>query len=1207
MADSSPISAGASAPRSLSEWERITRELLEEGQNFLAHDTAREGLRQYPDSFKLAIFGAVALSQTGAVDEARKLLQPVLDVILIDEGPFHRLHNSLRRAVEGLDEADSQDTLASMAELAEALELVRGKKLVASADAETYTALAGVFREAWLASGSRGDLEHCRELFLRAFHISGAPRDGIDAAVTSWLLGDHDGARELARRVRDRVSHAETDLSLSPEERYQMLATVAEAHLLLGEVQDALASFAWASTLEGIHYGSTVAALKQLALLQEGGLSVPAAVFDIIKPPTVVVFTGHALDRPGEGPHFPPELESAVRAEIAKSLDELGAQVGYSTAACGSDLLFIEAMLERGAEVNVVMPYAIDDFIAENVRYGGSRWEMRFRNALKLANTVTYATEERFLGHGMLYRFANQCLHGLATLRANFLRTAPYLLAVWDMMPGSLAGGAADFIDQWEDISQLRIIDLDGLLQQHPELAGDAMPMMPDLDGEADEEQGEGRVIRSMMFCDIAGYSKLKEEHTPVFLDFLRLISEGMAGLEHQPLAINTWGDAIFAVMDKATPMAEYAQTLQEMVLKADEELADRLPHPLSLRISLHAGPVFQAIDPICGRQNFYGSHINRAARLEPVTVIGHVYATQQFVAVLTAEQSAMRSEAQNRGEDFVERFACEYVGVLSLAKDFGKQTVYHMRRRVTPEAMEPEAAEPPLPPPEPNPQAMLSTELLAVLRDIPAEEGGTSPPEEPFVTEEEPFVAEEEPFAAEEEPVAVEEEASPPAVAEGAISDDDLAAILAMGDVEELGDDEEPAPCAPADLGDLGSPILSDDDMAALLGEAAPPLSEGTLSDDDLAAILAMGEVEELGDDEEPAPCAPADLGDLASTILSDDDMAALLDEALPLDETGEPEPPLSEGTIPDDDLAAILAMGEVEELADDEEPAPCAPADLGDLGSTILSEEDMVALLEEAAPLDDAAEPETSGGTLSDEDLAAILAMGDVEEEEKGEMPAEAADLTSTTLSDADLSTLLAEATEEEEFNAQLAADESVPKPDFSFRTAMSDDEIAALLEESEDEEAIPAGDLPEIGSSTGFSDADLAALSQQAEPCAPDGPPHSPFDLGGAMSDDEIAALLEEGERGEDFAPAGDLPEIGSATGFSDDDMQALLAEAGEAPAESSDDDLAEVAAAVEAAMAKMEAEEDGIALAPPRPKPVVRPFTGKVEISLAPPRK
>ncbi|MBI3444788.1 MAG: adenylate/guanylate cyclase domain-containing protein, partial [Magnetospirillum sp.] len=871
-----------------------------------------------------------------------------------------------------------------MAELAEALELVRGKKLVASADAETYTALAGVFREAWLASGSRVDLEHCRELFLRAFHISNAPRDGIDAAVTSWLLGDQHTARDLARKVRDRVSNAETDLTLSPEERYQMLATVAEAHLLLGEIQDALASFAWASTLEGIHYGSTVAALKQLALLQEGGLNVPEAVFDIIKPPTVVVFTGHALDRPGEGPHFPPELEAAVRAEIAKSLDELGAQVGYSMAACGSDLLFIEAMLERGAEVNVVMPYAIDDFIPENVRYGGSRWEMRFRNALKLANTVTYATEERYLGHGMLYRFANQCLHGLATLRASFLKTAPYLLAVWDMMPGSLVGGAADFIDQWEDISQLRIIDLDGLLQQHPELAGDFIPAMPDLDGDGDEERGEGRVIRSMMFCDIAGYSKLKEEHTPVFLDFLRIISEGMAGLEHQPIAINTWGDAIFAVMDKATPMAEYAQTLQEMVLKADEELSDRLPHPLNLRISLHAGPVFQAVDPICGRQNFYGSHINRAARLEPVTVIGHVYATQQFVAVLTAEQSALRSEAQNRSEDFTERFACEYVGVLSLAKDFGKQTVYHLRRRVN--------------------------------------------------------------------------------------ADDEMA------------------------LGDFASGIAEDFGPEDFAEEEMP---------DDAPPPLSFAPIPSAFDDfpeEEAVPLALAD-SDSDSDDDTDDDRGAVLS---------------------DEDLAAILAMGDVEGDEDDSSEAALDDASA------------------EAAPL---------GSTLSDDDLAAILAEAGEEEDME---PAETGlDLPITGISDDDLAAILSEASEEEEFDATVAADEGAPKPDFSFNAAMSDEDIAALLEES-DEEAEDDGDmgsplseLPEIGAGMGFSDDDLIALSEQAAPCEAE-PPPSLFDLGGAMTDAEIAALLDEAEsepESEDYPQE----EISLGGIMSDSDLAALLAEA------------------------------------------------------------
>ncbi|CAA7627717.1 Calphotin [Candidatus Terasakiella magnetica] len=922
MAEATSISAGANPLRTQAEWESAARDLLEEGQNFLAHDFARAGLKLYPESFKLVIFGAVALSQTGAVDEARKLLQPVLDVILIDEGPFHRLHTSLKKAVDALSLTAGKETLATMAELAEAFELVRGKKLVATADSETYTALAGVFREAWLASGSHRDLEHCRDLYLRAFHIGHAPRDGIDAAVSSWLLNDHEGAHDLACKVRDQLSCAESEMTLTPEERYGLLSTLAAAHLLLGETDEAIASFEWASTLEGVHYGIIVSALKQLALLQEGGLEVPPRVFDIIKPPTVVVFTGHPLDRPGEGPHFPPDLEAAVRGEIAHSLDELGAQVGYSMAACGSDLLFIEAMLERGAEVNVVMPYAIEDFIAENVRYGGSRWEMRFRNALKLANTVTYATEERYLGHGMLYRFANQCLHGLATLRANFLRTAPYLLAVWDMMPGSLVGGAADFIDQWEDISQLRIIDLDSLLQQHPDLAGDSMPSIPELDLNGDEEVAEGRVIRSMMFCDIAGYSKLKEEHVPVFLDFLRILNDGMAKLDSQPIAVNTWGDAIFAVMTKATAMAEYAQTLQEMVLRADEALADRLPHPLNLRISLHAGPVFQAEDPICGRQNFYGSHINRAARLEPVTVIGHVYATQQFVAVLTAEQSAMRSEAQNRGEAFEERFACEYVGVLSLAKDFGKQTVYHLRRRGPPPALsleeraedEDESAEAEAEPadhttPETlQPPAASETDLLAEIPDTPepAPHFGAIMSDSDMDS----LLAE-----SEDSPIGEEPEETPPPPLPGvatAMSDADIMALL-----EEVGEEEHPVGTAPTPPAfDLGSTVMSEDDMARLLEEAViddgepedARLGSGIMSDADIMALLEEAEEENIP----PVDSAPA----VSFTgIMSDDDMASLLAEAEPLEELEpEPEPPPLDPEMAEVAAAVERAMAKLE-----------------------------------------------------------------------------------------------------------------------------------------------------------------------------------------------------------------------------------------------------------------------------------------------------
>lgn len=660
-------------------WEKRARLLLDDGQNFLVHDTCRAGLRHYPGSHKLAIYGAIALSQTGADAEARRLLEPVLETLLVDKAPFNRLEVSLKKAMEtagGFDEA----SLAAMVEMVEALERARGRTLQATADSETYAAIAQVYRESWLESGGQADLELFSELYLRAFQTGDDPKDGIHAATALWFLGQRDQALELAARVVGSIAAGEGDETLSTEKRFELLATRGVAELLLGRRDEALASFCSASAVEGIGYQQTVALLKQLSLFKGKGIEVPSAVDDLIKPPQVVVFTGHELDRPGKGPHFPPGLEAAVRAEIAEKLEEIDARIGFSMASCGSELLFVEAMLERGGEVNLVLPFAMDDYIATNVRYGGARWEMRFRNAVRLAATITFATEERYLGHDSLYRFANQCLQGLSTLRAGFLYSHPTLLAVWDMMPGSLVGGAGEFIDQWEDITRLRLIDLDGLLQRHPELLGDDPPNFSfGLDDDS-ERESQGRVIRSMMFCDIAGYSRLAEEYIPVYLEFLQMMRDELVSSGLDPKFINTWGDAIFVVMDTASPMAEYALTLQKAADRASEALRGRLPHRLNLRISLHTGPVFESVDPICGRMNFYGSHINRAARLEPVTVIGHVYATQQFVAVLTAEQSALRAQL---GEEFEERYVAEYVGQLSLAKDFGRQVVYHLRRKI--------------------------------------------------------------------------------------------------------------------------------------------------------------------------------------------------------------------------------------------------------------------------------------------------------------------------------------------------------------------------------------------------------------------------------------------------------------------------------------------------------------------------------------------
>jgi len=180
-----------------------------------------------------------------------------------------------------------------------------------------------------------------------------------------------------------------------------------------------------------------------------------------------------------------------------------------------------------------------------------------------------------------------------------------------------------------------------------------------------------------MLFADVVGFSKLVEEQLPHFMHtFLKQIAQRLDALPVQPRMVNTWGDAIFAVMDDATSLIAYATALREVVCATRwEDLG--LPHTMSIRIGVHAGPVFEAVDSITRRKNTFGSHVNWAARIEPVTLPGHIYASQQFVALLTTE---LYSTGNSDPAAWPMRF--QYLGRQALAKNFGVMPVYSIKSR---------------------------------------------------------------------------------------------------------------------------------------------------------------------------------------------------------------------------------------------------------------------------------------------------------------------------------------------------------------------------------------------------------------------------------------------------------------------------------------------------------------------------------------------
>ena len=144
--------------------------------------------------------------------------------------------------------------------------------------------------------------------------------------------------------------------------------------------------------------------------------------------------------------------------------------------------------------------------------------------------------------------------------------------------------------------------------------------------------------IRSMLFADIVGFSKLPDS---VYGQFMQLFSSGAAGIlgQYGARVPNTWGDALFAVFDNERDAALAASALQRWVRAT--RWHQRLQQPrekvkIRLRIGLHAGPVHHSHDAILQRETFMGRHTNLAARLEPIAEEGQIFVSGEFAALAT-------------------------------------------------------------------------------------------------------------------------------------------------------------------------------------------------------------------------------------------------------------------------------------------------------------------------------------------------------------------------------------------------------------------------------------------------------------------------------------------------------------------------------------------------------------------------------------------
>jgi hypothetical protein len=159
---------------------------------------------------------------------------------------------------------------------------------------------------------------------------------------------------------------------------------------------------------------------------------------EILMIPPVAVFSGHMIDGPKRKvPRFPAKAESAVAAALREQLAALNPSAAYASAACGGDLLFLEAARERGCEYHVVLPFPPDAFAETSIDFaeqdgGKQSWRERFEDILDGAASVTVASDHVATGSTLSFVYANLVLSGLAALHADALHIEVAGVAVWD-------------------------------------------------------------------------------------------------------------------------------------------------------------------------------------------------------------------------------------------------------------------------------------------------------------------------------------------------------------------------------------------------------------------------------------------------------------------------------------------------------------------------------------------------------------------------------------------------------------------------------------------------------------------------------------------------------------------------------------------------------------------------------------------------------
>lgn len=445
------------------------------------------------------------------------------------------------------------------------------------------------------------------DTYARAGAIGGASYPLINAATLSLLAGERKRAQALARQVLERDARGIDE----PETPYWKAATRAEALLLLGDAAQARSALEEAIATAPRAYEDHASTLRQFGLIL-GALRLDKSWLDACRPPRALHFAGHMA--------VAPNARATIR-QIGDILEKERVGYGYGALAAGADILIAQALLDRGAQLHVVLPGSKRKFRQTSVAQSGRVWAKRFDAILRRATSVREIGGDTDPLSPLAIKLAAEVAMGAAIMQADVLETeAVQLLILEQDARRRRTASASNFIGAaWSE----------GGLRQRT-LAAPGAKHIPRV---ALQQDSTMNCLAAMLRIDLSGNdpAALSKTALPAIA---RVLAHGP-----RPAAAPRWtGNAVTVAFDAPKPAAEVALSL-----------ADALG--AGFRIAGHYAIAQRMDDPFGGKPFLLGAATTRLEDIVRSTPAGVIYVSADFASALHVGPAAELPRTQYVGE----------------------------------------------------------------------------------------------------------------------------------------------------------------------------------------------------------------------------------------------------------------------------------------------------------------------------------------------------------------------------------------------------------------------------------------------------------------------------------------------------------------------------------------------------------------------------